>query len=223
MGRLRPWRGASIGQLPDQGKLVGLFGGSFDPPHCGHVALVRAGLTLLGLDEVRVIPAWPVHRRLYADADARLAMVRAVFADWPQVVVSDCEIARGRPVAAIETLRQWGEEHPGSVPWLMLGADAWAGLPGWREYPQHLQWCNIAVFARAGAPMVEHPAWKPCRAGDMRNAPGPGHVVRVDAALPDISATRIREACRQGGSLAGLVPAVIEDRVRQLYAEHQAR
>ncbi len=177
---------------------------------------MRAALEKLGLDEVVVIPAWPVHRTLHADAASRLRLVRTMFAGWAAVRVCDCEIARGRPVAAIETLRQWSGEHPGVVPWLLLGSDAWAGLPSWREYPEHRRWCNIAVFARAGADWIEVPGWTP--ASSVRDCRGPGHVIRVQAELPDVSATAIREACRSGGSLAGMVPAAIENQVSRLYA-----
>ncbi|MDQ6996496.1 MAG: adenylyltransferase/cytidyltransferase family protein, partial [Mariprofundus sp.] len=90
------------------GMQIGLFGGSFDPPHNGHKALVQAGLAM-GMDEIWVIPALPVHRQLsgFADAYTRFDWLRQMFAGEPHVQVVDWEISRQRPTAAIETLRQF--------------------------------------------------------------------------------------------------------------------
>ncbi len=128
---------------------IGLFGGSFDPPHNGHVALVQAGLNVLKLDEVWVIPALPVHRDLSgcADGKTRLRWLEMIFRSNCRVKVLDWEIRRERPTAMVETLREFADKLT-MVPWLMLGEDAWTGLADWQEYPAHQKLCNVAVFAR---------------------------------------------------------------------------
>jgi len=199
--------------------VIGIFGGSFDPPHCGHLALVRAGLELLGLDEIWVLPAWPVHRELSgcADAEQRLRWLRTMFADEPRVRVLDREVRKGRPTPSIETLREFACEKPGEVPWLMLGSDVWAGLPHWREYPAHLDLCNIAMFARQGSPVVDVPGWQRVDAKEARACRMPGHVLRLDVNLPDVSATDIRVACSQGSIPDGMIPDAILAGVKDLY------
>jgi len=203
--------------------MIGIFGGSFDPPHCGHQALARAGL--MHLDEVWVIPAQPVHRQLSgcADAGTRMHWLETMFSDDARIRVLDWEIRRDRPTPGVETLRDFTLHMQGTLPWLMLGADAWAGLPDWREYPAHLGLCNIAVFARHGVGRVEHRDWKKIGLEQMPSCSTPGHVAYVEAALPDVSASDIRAACLQGLPLQGLVPASILSGVRQQYGAQDNR
>jgi len=202
-------------------KQIGLFGGSFDPPHCGHVALVQAGLAM-GLDSVWVIPARPVHRELsgLADAGTRFAWVQQIFADLPRVQVMDWEIQRQHPTASIETLEQFHDRYPDTVPWLMLGADAWAGLPDWRTYPAHRDLCNIAVFARRGIAVETvcgHVGWQRLALSDIGGCNQAGNWTYIQADLPDISATRIRSDAMQGKSLHGLVPDMVQRQIEQAY------
>ncbi len=205
--------------------MIGIFGGSFDPPHCGHQALVYAGIERMGLDEVWVIPAMPVHRVLSgcADSGQRLHWLAMIFADEPKVRVLDREVQKGRPTASIETLREFADERPGEIPWLMLGADAWAGLPDWREYPAHLHLCNVAVFARQGSSVADVEGWQTVDVNDTTACDTPGHVLRLDVRLPDVSATGIRDACSRGQSLDGMIPDVIRAEVKALYAEKQQK
>jgi len=211
------------------GRSIGLFGGSFDPPHSGHVALVLAGLGA-GLDEIRVIPALPVHRQLsgLADGPTRFDWLSKIFADQPRVQVVDWEIRRQRPTPAIDTLRQFRHMHPDTTPWLMLGADAWAGLPSWRDYPAHRALCNVAVFARRGAEsetghgsgfetVCGHDGWKQIDLKDCPDCRESGHWAYIQADLPDISATGLREDTRCGKTLAGKVPEIVRRNIEQIY------
>ena len=203
------------------GKKIGLFGGTFDPPHNGHVALVEAGLQIMGLDAVLVIPAEPVHRLLSGCADGmqRLHWLQTVFAANDRVSVVDWEVAGGRPVAAVETLRAFRQANPEVVPWLMLGADAWAGLPDWREYPAHLQLCNVAVFARQGmdSEMSLHAGWQQVGLDTWSVCERPGHYCYLQVDLPDISATRLRRDAEMGRSLAGRVPEQVMTQIEKRY------
>lgn len=203
------------------GKKIGLFGGTFDPPHNGHVALVEAGLQVMGLDEVLVIPAEPVHRSLSGCADGmqRLHWLKAVFASNARVSVVDWEVVCGRPVAAVETLRLFRKANPEIVPWLMLGADAWLGLESWREYPAHLQLCNVAVFARQGmaAEVAEHAGWQQVDPARWRGCESPGHRCYLQVDLPEISATALRRDAQMGHSLTGRVPDQVITQVEKSY------
>ncbi|MDX8406201.1 MAG: nicotinate-nicotinamide nucleotide adenylyltransferase, partial [Mariprofundus sp.] len=100
---------------------IGLFGGSFDPPHAGHRALAQAGLETAGLDQVWVMPANPVHRQLTAciSGQTRLAWTEQLFAQTPNIHVLDWEIRNDHPTPTVETLRQIAREFPHHRIWLM--------------------------------------------------------------------------------------------------------
>jgi nicotinate-nucleotide adenylyltransferase len=201
---------------------IGLFGGSFDPPHMGHVALVEAGLDVMGLDEVWVIPALPVHRELSGRADAatRLRWLEMIFEADSRIKVLDWEIRRERPTAMVETLREFADRQV-VVPWLMLGADAWAGLAGWREYPAHQGLCNVAVFARRGLVRESVPklsGWKQVGMQGWRKCEGSGHMLYVSVELPDVSATALRRGIMKTEGLADSIPPLIYNEVQEAYA-----
>jgi len=190
------------------------------------MALVQAGLNA-GLEQIYVIPALPVHRELsgHADARTRFDWLVRMFSGEPHVQVVDWEYRRRQPTAAIETLRRFVHFYPGTVPWLMLGADAWAGLPTWREYPAHCKLCNVAVFARSGpavAPVCGHDGWQQLdlKTGGLSaglDCNAPGHWIYIQADLPDISATELRRDVQSGRALADRVPAVICRDIEQAY------
>jgi len=205
------------------GNQIGLFGGSFDPPHIGHVALVETGLDVMGLDEIWVIPALPVHRELSGCADAvtRLRWLQMIFGDDSRIKVVDWEIRRERPTAMVETLREFADSHGPVVPWLMLGADAWAGLTGWREYPAYQGLCNVAVFARHGMDRESVPAlpgWKQVDMQGWRRCEGGGHMLYIPAKLPDVSATALRRGLTQAREQTDSIPLVIYSEVQKAYA-----
>jgi len=204
-------------------KKIGLFGGSFDPPHLGHVALVQAALDT-GFDEVWVIPALPVHRELsgFADGSKRLLWLQTIFASQTCVKVLDWEVSRQQPTPAVDTLRRFHAEYAGITPWLLLGADAWAGLESWREYPVHRMLCNVAVFARQGLEKIPaHDGWREVERADACMTPG--HWCFVDVALPEVSATLIRESAVQGRSLMHWVPAVVCSDIEKNYTVMQEK
>ncbi len=202
---------------------TGLFGGSFDPPHLGHVALVEAGLRVMGLDEVFVIPALPVHRTLSgcADGATRLRWLEMIFDANSRVSVLDWEVRRRRPTATVDTLREFADKYPSRTPWLMLGADAWAGMAGWRQYPAHAGLCNAAVFSRRGMDRASAPEladWEQVDLRQWRQCRGGGHMLYVDVELPDISATTLRTGLMKSGALGDSIPTMIAKEVQQAYA-----
>jgi nicotinate-nucleotide adenylyltransferase len=176
------------------------------------VALVAAAFARLHLSEVWVIPAGvPVHRQLSGQAgpSLRLAWMRRLFADEPRVTVIDWEVRQPGPVSSLQTLQWLRASHPEVLPLWLMGADAFAGLSTWKGYPEHRHYCNVAVFARAGEPMPGAQGWRECEAEAMAGLQAPGHVARVDAELPDVSATGLRQALASGRVPAGWLPAPI--------------
>jgi nicotinate-nucleotide adenylyltransferase len=167
---------------------VGVFGGTFDPVHVGHLAIANAALDELGLGRVYFVPArrsplkqdGPV-----ASAEDRLAMLTAATAKEPRFRVSSVELDREGPsftVDTLEALRREGELF------LILGSDAYADFDKWREPERIRKLATIVLAARPGAP----------------NAPAQARM--LDSPLMDISSRELRARAARGRSLRYLVP-----------------
>lgn len=131
---------------------VGVFGGTFDPIHFGHLRTAFELLHALRLAEVRIVPAGnPPHRGApLCDARHRLDMVRAAVADQPGLVVDDREVRRQGPSYTVLTLRELRVELPGRPICLLLGMDAFLGLPQWHEWRSVLDLAHVVVAHRPG-------------------------------------------------------------------------
>ncbi|MEY2619995.1 MAG: hypothetical protein RL522_2997 [Pseudomonadota bacterium] len=179
---------------------LGLFGGAFDPPHIAHVALARAALQQLQLDELRVLPtgsAWHKTRTL-SDAAHRLAMTRLAFADVPGVVVDDRELHRSGPTYTVDTLRELRREHPQASLVLVIGADQADAFDQWRESAEI---ARLAIISIAGRPRADEPAG----AIDATRIPG-GQWVPIELPPLPVSATDIRQRLACGQGVGHLVP-----------------
>lgn len=132
---------------------LGLFGGSFDPVHRGHVASAAAARRALGLDRVDlVVTGRPPHKEgpRGAPALARYAMAEIALLDEEALAVSTVELDDSRPSYTIETLEALRRQLPGAEIWWILGADAFAGLHTWRRFRSILGSFPVAVLARPG-------------------------------------------------------------------------
>jgi len=131
---------------------VGIFGGTFDPIHFGHLRTAFELLHALRLDEVRLLPAGnPPHRDTpLCDAQHRLDMVRAAVADQPGLVVDDREVRREGPSYTVLTLREMRAEAPARPICLLLGMDAFLGLPQWHEWRSVFDLAHVVVAHRPG-------------------------------------------------------------------------
>jgi nicotinate-nucleotide adenylyltransferase len=191
---------------------IGVFGGTFDPIHLGHLRAAETAREALALDRVAFVPAAvPPHRSrpLTAAAD-RLAMARLAASSHPAFEVWDTELRRPGPSYTVDTVETLLLEHPADSLVLVVGADTWPEMKGWRDPERLLSLVEVAVVDRAGmtcdAPVV------PFRGAlGVRQAAGPS--------LP-ISASAIRERVRQGLSVRYLVADVVADYIvrRGLYS-----
>jgi len=131
---------------------IGIFGGTFDPIHCGHLRTAFELWQELRLEEVRLLPAGtPPHRdQLYASAAMRLQMVRAAIKDQPSFVVDDREVRRTGVSYSVDTLTELRQEYPGRSLCLLLGMDAFLGLPHWHRWRELLTLAHIVVAHRPG-------------------------------------------------------------------------
>jgi nicotinate-nucleotide adenylyltransferase len=177
-------------------KRIGVFGGTFDPPHVAHLALARAALDALRLDELRWIPAgqpWQ-KSRVITPAAHREAMARLAIAGEPRFVLDRIEIEREGPTFTLDTvqaMRGRGELF------LIIGADQYATLHTWRGWRELLGLVTLAVANRPGPMPPVHP--------DVLRF---SHRV-VPLPMLDISATDIRARVASGASIDGLVPPAV--------------
>jgi nicotinate-nucleotide adenylyltransferase len=134
---------------------IALYGGSFDPPHIGHVRVVEAALAALPIDRLIIVPAYknPFKQSICAPANKRLAWLKKLFADIPKVEISDFEIRQNRSVATIETVEHF--RRPGDTIYLIIGADNLEKLSLWHRYAQLNSLVQWVVASRAQIPIPE--------------------------------------------------------------------
>lgn len=128
---------------------IGILGGTFDPPHIGHLRLAEAALDQLALDEVIMMPANrnPQKEAPKTPARHRLAMTRLVASGNAKLAVSDLEITRGGPSYAVDTLSELRMAQPADY-WFLVGADALKGLPDWKQPQRLVRLCRLGVALR---------------------------------------------------------------------------
>jgi nicotinate-nucleotide adenylyltransferase len=195
---------------------LGLFGGTFDPIHCGHLDVARAARTAVDLSAVWVIPSRvPPHRRTpHASAAHRFAMVAAACAGDPYLLASDLEMEDPSPSFTTSTLDRLAARGVDTTKlFFITGADAFRDIGTWKSYPQILDRCHFVVVSRPGQPALALRELLPDLASRMIERPsqppiGPA-VVLVDAPTAPVSSTEVRERARAGKSVDGLVPPAV--------------
>ncbi|MHC4608508.1 MAG: nicotinate-nucleotide adenylyltransferase [Planctomycetota bacterium] len=190
-------------------KRIGVFGGSFDPVHTGHLILAERAVEALRLDRLLFVPtAVTPHKRTrkLAPAKHRLAMVRAAVRGHPVFEASDIEIRRGGVSYTVETLRELKRRSPGARLHLLLGADSLGILGSWKDIREIARTAALCVFERPDCGKVS------VTIKGIR-------VRRIDAPLVEISSTDIRRRVRRGRSIRFLVPESVRTCIatRRLY------
>lgn len=196
---------------------IGLLGGTFDPVHCGHLRLALEILEAVGLEQVRLIPAQvPNHRPLpTASSVLRLEMLRAASDDL-RLVSDPRELERDGVSYTVETLESLRQQYPMRSLCLILGQDAFNGLPGWHRWRELLELAHIVVATRPGYTRV--PGSELDALIDMAVAGSVSELLAATAGrlyfeqipLLPISSTDIRQRVRQGRSIDYLVPPGVQ-------------
>ena len=129
---------------------IGVYGGSFDPVHSGHVGAVRMAMEGLSLDRVIVIPAAlsPFKTKTCFTAEQRLELVRLAFAGMPNVVVDDREMKREGVSYTIDTMREIAAENPGAKLYFIVGHDSLGNLKQWKNYDELSKLCEFQSYER---------------------------------------------------------------------------
>ena len=210
------------------GRRLGLFGGTFDPVHIGHLAAAEAVRDALRLDEVWLLASHvPPHRpQPAASVHHRFAMVALAVQDRSALRASDFELLAAGPSYTSATLSRlhaagWGP----SQLFFIAGADAFAEIATWRDYPHFLDAAHFVVVNRGGrspdpAAAAAAAAGRRVRAvrqgmsSDVEDGQTPA-VFLVDHATPDVSSTTIRDRASRGLPVAGMVPRPVERHIRR--------
>lgn len=175
---------------------LGVFGGTFDPPHVGHLVAAQDALTALRLERVLLVPAAvPPHKldRSLTPAATRLELLRAAVVGDPRFEIDDIELGRGGPSWTVDTLRAFRGRWPEAQLFLLVGMDQFAEFASWREPDEIARLARIAVLSRAGAA-----------------APSGGVAVAVEVTRIDIASTEIRRRVAAGLPVRYLVPSAVE-------------
>jgi len=188
---------------------IAFYGGSFDPPHLGHMAIANALLRQFELDEFVFVPAFHApHKKRAAPTSAfdRYAMLSLVTANEPSISLSKIEIEQPSPSYTVETLLKLKSMLRDVRIFFVMGADSWSQIRTWREWESVLTLTDVIVVTRPGFPLgVEH-VTSEIREGviDMRDSgqgiidEGQQHIYFSDAVNTEISATDIRRMIREG-------------------------
>ncbi len=176
---------------------LGLFGGSFDPPHVGHVVVAQDALEALSLDRLLVVPAaqQPLKGADQTAAVHRLAMVRACFDGMPNIDVDPVEITRGGLSYMVDTVEDVQRRWPDAQLHLLIGSDVVPTLPRWKDVDRLLGMVRLVVLYRDTGGAVP-----------VQDEIGGRTVQALATRRIDVSSTEIRARVRDGRSIRGFVP-----------------
>lgn len=190
---------------------VGILGGTFNPPHLGHLVCAQEAHEQLALDRVVLMPAGaPPHKQVVDDpgAEARLELCRLAIGDDPRFEVSRLEVDRAGRSWTVDTLRALHESNPQDDLTFIVGGDMARSLPSWREPEAVLELATLAVAERAGSEREEI-------RGELRALPGAAdeRVRFFEMPRIDVSSSLVRERVAAGRPIRYLVPDAVADAI----------
>lgn len=186
---------------------IGILGGTFDPPHAAHLALARAAIDQLQLDELIFMPVSrnPLKHKPISSAKRRLEMVRLLIQDEPKMAFSDLEVLRGGRSYAVDTLEMLQAANPADY-WFIVGADALKDLGQWKQPARLLKLTRLAVAVRPPQTETQVISHIP---PDIRD-----RVDLIKMEPMDIASFDIRERIFKGRPVAPMVPDRVLDYIR---------
>ncbi|MFG6416652.1 nicotinate (nicotinamide) nucleotide adenylyltransferase [Roseateles sp. DC23W] len=179
---------------------LALFGGSFDPPHLGHLAFARFALDALAPDRLLWLPAgrqWQKPDQIMAAGVHRVQMLKCLTAGESRFLIDDRELHRRGPSFTADTLREFAQQYTGAELMFLIGQDQYSRLPSWYRAEVVTELATLVVVPRAGEAVVTPPGM-------------PSHRLQVlDLPNTPISSTAVREAIARGGDISPLVGAAV--------------
>ena len=193
---------------------IGIFGGSFDPVHNEHIALVKSAVESLSLDRLFVVPAKiPPHKigKTLSDDQARFELCKLAFEKIDRVEVSDCELKHDTTSYSYLTVERFKQEYPNAELFFLLGTDMLRDFPTWRYPLRILENCTLAVCARA-----EESGWvERERESFKRKTRSEKDFVTIGYQGKAVSSTRIRVLAAAGEDLSPFVPQEVERYIKE--------
>jgi nicotinate-nucleotide adenylyltransferase len=186
---------------------IGIFGGTFDPVHLGHLILAETAREAASLDEVWFVPAFMApHKQGQRSTPARerIDMLRLALAGHSQFRINDLEIRRRGPSFTVETLQELKSQHPDDEFLLLIGGDSLADFPTWRDPQRILELVRLVAVNRGRDPLNVEGAMKSLGNGLE------DRIITVEMPAVDLSATEIRQRCRTGKSIRSWTPRAVE-------------
>jgi nicotinate-nucleotide adenylyltransferase len=188
---------------------IGILGGTFDPPHYGHLRVAEAAIESLQLDEIILLPAStnPFKQgRRATPAKQRLEMTQLLTKHHPKIAISDMEMTRGGVSYTVDTLGELQMVHPGEY-WFILGADSLKSFPDWKNPHRILRLCRLAAAVRPPATKEEMLRGFPSEFIDKLDW--------LEIEPTDISSTQIREKIVKGHSIDRLTTPEVVDYIKK--------
>lgn len=188
---------------------IGIFGGTFDPPHVGHLLVAQEALAVLALDRLVFVPAAQQPLKVghgAAPAEARLEMVRRTVLGVPRISCDAIEVDRSGLSYSVDTLAEYARRFPADELFFLLGLDAARSLPSWREPRRLAELARLVLLGRGGDVGAGREGDAEETMRQLRDVTGAAPPpICVSTRRIDISSTEIRERVRTGASIRGFV------------------
>ena len=207
--------------------MIGIFGGTFDPVHFGHIKPVLNVKQALNLSQIRFIPnSVPPHREEpWLSAEQRLSLLQSALGEYADMVVDPRELDRGGPSYMIDTLRSLNSDYQDESICLVIGMDAFFGIAQWRQWKQLFELCHLVVTTRPGFdqalileqvgaenyPFLAEKMTQDIKTLKQGNA---GKILLQPVPLLDISSTEIRTRLLKGEDISQLMPDEAHQKLR---------
>lgn len=192
-------------------KKIGLFGGTFDPPHKGHIALAKAALINFSLDKIIFIPAGnPPHKtgKNVSDKTHRFEMVKLAIKNESDFLISDFDIKNEKPNYSYLTIEHFKKDYPDDEIFFIIGADSYRDFPKWKNYPDILSICTFLVLNRNDADLGEY--FKKYREISPRH-----QALFLDEFSHSVSSTELREKIALGKDCKDLLPDGVYEYIKK--------
>ncbi len=190
---------------------IGLYGGTFSPPHSAHVRAAKLFIKEAALDRLCVMPAGiPPHKEAdrWGKACHRLEMTRLAFGSFAEI--SDYEINKEGRSYSVETLRHLKESNPGDDLFMLVGEDMFLSLDTWREPAEIMKLCTVVAMRRADTPVLVMETKK----AELEKLFG-ARIMLLEADPLELSSTEIREKTANGDDTTGLLPEAVAEYIKE--------